>query len=187
MAKEPQFTPDTDGIDHINILASKAKTLLGKRLSHFAPMPFVHPYFGSFMSMEGFWHYAATGYEHDELRHVSGFEAKKLGRTYKKEWYDEHRDDVLAANWQKIIQNHPLAMLMAESELPFTHYYVFSPDDNPGVQIVKTPRESEWLCKGFEKIRTALKEGSVPDFWLEAADRYALNMSCGRPAWKSRA
>lgn len=187
MAKElNQFGPDTDGFDHINILANKAKTVIGKRLSHFAHCPFVHPYYGGFQSMEGFWHYISSGFKHEGLREVYGFNAKKQGRDLTTKWYQHFCEDILAGNYQKIIQNPDLAQMMTESELPFTHYYLFEDQSNPGEQKVVVPRESVWLVQGFEDIRTALKDGNIPDCWKSATVRYATNIANGRPAYKSK-
>ena len=57
------INPDNDGIDHINTY-SKGKTELGKLLTNFAHTPFVHPKYGEFQSVEGFWYFKKTGYSH---------------------------------------------------------------------------------------------------------------------------
>lgn len=157
---------DKDGVDHINI-HSVAKTELGRLLSHFAHTPFTHEHFGPFYSMEGFWYFARSGFNDDRLRYLSGFRAKQIGRTLSYRWYKEFKEDIIAANYQKIIQNDRICQLMIESELPFDHYYTFG-DNNRHV----TPQSTEWLIKGFEDIRLALKEGVVPSVWLEAEKRY---------------
>lgn len=159
-------TADKDGVDHINI-HSVAKTELGKLLSHFAHTPFEHPYFGPFYSMEGFWYYARSGFSVDRLRYLSGYRAKQVGRELDYKWYAEFKQDIIAANYQKIIQHDRIRDLMIESELPFDHYYVFGPK-----KILVTPQSADWLVQGFEDIRLALKEGVVPSAWLEAEKRY---------------
>lgn len=187
------YDPANDGVDHINILSRKGKTQLGRRLSHFAHSPFTHPFYGAFQSMEGFWQYASTGFQHEFLRDEIGLDAKRRGRELKDQeteeddnWYVEFTEDVLAGNYLKIIQDPSLAQMMIESELPFTHYYLFI-DPNPAKPPqIRIPRESDWLCKGFEKIREALKKGTTPDFWDQAQIRYATNVANGRPAHQSR-
>lgn len=161
--------PEMDGITHIDI-HSMGGTELGKLLSHFAHTPFTHPYFGPFYSMEGFWYYARCGFNETlayKLRYLSGFRAKKVGKEFKMIKYDEFQQDIIAANYQKIIQNDRICDLMIASELPFDHYYTFS----EGGRVV-TPKEAGWLIQGFEDIRMALKEGVVPSVWLEVEKRY---------------
>ena len=51
-----QFNPEDDGITHINIWF-QGKTELGRMLSHFYELPFTHPFFGDFKTMEGLWRY----------------------------------------------------------------------------------------------------------------------------------
>ena len=175
------YGPETDGFDHINILAGKAKTTIGNRLSHFTNTPFIHPYYGAFASMEGFWHYISTGYKHEELRGLSGLTAKQFSRGLKKMLYIDFCEDILSGNYQKIIQDERLAQMVVESELPFTHYYLFDdPTERSGYRVVLT-RENAWLCKGLEEIRAALKAGEVPKCWKNAALRYARNVANGIP------
>lgn len=182
------YRPESDGFDHINILAGKAMTVVGKRLSHFAHSPFIHPYYGSFQSMEGFWHYASTGFCHEELRDLIGLRAKQVAQGFRKHWYPEFCEDILAGNYQKIIQDEALANMLVESELPLTHYYLFpkTDEDGPGLKIV-VPRESNWLVPGLESIRTALKNGETPECWKASALRYAQNVAAGNPAYTSLA
>jgi hypothetical protein len=160
------FSSDKDGVDHINI-HSVGKTELGRLLSHFAHAPFTHPYFGPFYSMEGLWYWARSGFTEDRLRYLSGFRAKQVGRTLGYKWYAEFKQDIIAANYQKIIQHDRILELVLESELPFDHYYTFGPNS-----VHVTPKEADWLVQGFEDIRTALKEGVIPSVWLDAEKRY---------------
>lgn len=155
-----------DGVDHINIY-SNGKTELGRILSHFAHTPFVHPYFGPFYSMEGFWYWARSGQTEDRLRYLSGFRAKQVGKALGHKRYQDFKSDILAANYQKIIQHEKICEMVIDSTLPFDHYYVFGPNN-----IHITPQSSDWLLKGFEDIRLALQEGEVPSVWTEAEKRY---------------
>jgi hypothetical protein len=160
------FTTDKDGVDHINI-HSVGKTELGRVLSHFAHTPFTHPYFGPFYSMEGFWYFARSGFVESRLRYLSGYRAKQVGRDLDYKWYKDFKEDIIAANYQKIIQHENIRDLMIASELPFDHYYTFGPNS-----FHVTPQSTEWLVQGFEDIRLALKEGVVPSCWLESEKRY---------------
>ena len=163
------FRPQDDGVTHINI-HSRAKTELGKLLSHFAHTPFTHPYIGPFYSMEGFWYFARCGFNEkigNKLHYLSGFRAKQTGRDLPPIRYEHFKEDILAANYQKIIQHEHIREMMIKSELPFDHYYTFGPNNR-----CVCPKETGWLVEGFEDIRTALKEGVVPQVWINAEKRY---------------
>lgn len=176
-----RFLPENDGIDHINILWHKAATRLGHQLSHFTKMSFTHPYLGYFTSMEGFWFYIRSGRVAEDLRYKSGFAAKQQGRLYEQKWNDHFEEDIMAANYQKIIGNSEsngntrLLEDFLASELPFTHYYLFDRPDG-GKQKVAA-RGEDWMSKGFEDIRAAMKEGRVPDCWVNAEKRYVAEHS----------
>lgn len=160
------FTVDKDGVDHINI-HSMGRTQLGKLLSHFAHTPFTHPYFGPFYSIEGFWYFARSGFVESRMRYLSGFRAKQVGKELPYHRYKDFKEDIIAANYQKIIQNEHIRELVIASDLPFDHYYTFGPNS-----LHVTPKSTSWLVEGFEDIRAALKEGVVPSVWLEAEKRY---------------
>lgn len=165
--------PHEDGVTYINIY-SRGMTPLGRKLSHFPRTPFTHPVFGPFASMEGFWYYmrAQTHLQPagfgDQLRTLVGRDAKFYGRTLPSGWYDDFQEDILAANWQKIIQNPEIADMLVESSLPFKHFYIFGPK-----RLVIIPPRFEWLMDGFDEIRTALKEGRASVHWERASARYA--------------
>ncbi len=166
------FKPENDGVDHINI-HSMGKTDLGRLLSHFAHTPFKHPYFASFYSMEGFWYWARSGGA-EQMRYLSGRRAKKAGQALPLVYYNDFRQDIIAANYQKIIQHPEISSLMIASELPFDHYYTFGDHG-----LVVAPKEAHWLIQGFEDIRLALKEGIVPSAWVEAEKRYLAGQRLG--------
>lgn len=144
-----QNTPDQDGITHINIF-SKGSTELGRKLSHFAYAPFIHPYFGPFKSMEGFWYYIRAVEPDDKLRELVGHEAKFYGREKETKFLNNFQEIIMDANYQKIEQNPDIKKLMLESTLPFDHYYTFGPKQVRLSQFI-------WLIEGFESIRTAIK------------------------------
>jgi hypothetical protein len=146
-----------DGIDHINIWF-KARTELGRELSHFYYMPFKHPYYGPFNCMEGFWYYIKSVQRDDSLRTLSGYQAKEHGRTLTRRWVDNFKAIIIEANYHKIIQNEDLERKVIESTLPFDHYYLYG-DGN----IIIRPKGNEWLVEGFEEIRTMIKEGRAPE------------------------
>jgi hypothetical protein len=160
--------PDDDKKTHINI-HSKAATPLGKLLYDFAHTPFTHPYFSSFYSIEGFRWYVSSGFTEDRMRYLSGSRASRVGKTLRYVRNDNFAEDVMAANYQKIIQHEDIRQMMIESTLPFDYYYV---DERSPLKLVINPKWSEEFIKGFEEIRTALKQGVVPELWLRAEKRY---------------
>ncbi len=166
--KNPEFVipfdPANDGKDHINIYSMGA-TILGRRLTNFSYIPFDHPYYGHFCSMEGFWYYLRNGCVDERLRATSGMSAKTLGRQGDKKQMPHFRDDIIGAIYQKIIQNETIHKEFIESTLPFAHYYVF---DNKVKQAVG----SDWLVDGFENLRVEMRQGNVPRVWLRCAKRY---------------
>jgi hypothetical protein len=156
-------TPETpkDGVDHINIWA-KGETELGRLLAHFTRSHFVHPYFGPFNSMEGFWYYIKSEEQDDELRRLSGLEAKNYGRQMTDRWIENFFDIIIAANYHKIDQNDKLRELFVSSTLPFDMYYLHGPDC-----VLIRPSGYGWLVEGFEKLRKLMKAGQAieePDY-----------------------
>lgn len=162
-----------DGITHINIY-SRGKTTLGRWLSHYQHMPFVHPFYGPFYSMEGFWFYIRSGRKHDELRYVSNFKAKTMGKQFGREPNLHFREDIIAGNYEKIRQNQQLYDAIKASTLPFDHYYIFGPQS-----ILVNAKDSAWLVEGFEEIRQAIKNGVVPKSAVNAEIRYMGGQESG--------
>lgn len=125
-------TSHNDGVDHINIY-SHARTELGRKLSNFNKNPFVHPQYGSFLSMEGYWYWLATGKKHNLLREKYGFEAKSYGRT-KPRVKDPNFEANVIEGLHCMFRDNPdlLSKLMATT-LPLTHYYNYTNTllDNP--------------------------------------------------------
>lgn len=163
------FSPENDGVDHINIY-SQSSNDLGKLLSHFTHTPFTHPYLGPFYSMEGFWYFMRNGQVDDSLRYLSGNRAKIKGREMQPKWYAEFREDILAANYIKVIENPKIHDLLKASKLPFDHYYLFRA--RSGAQVVINARDSDWLVDGWEAIRIAVQNDVQPDCWVNAEKRY---------------
>lgn len=145
-----QFVPNDDGTTHINIF-SKGNTELGRRLSHYSYSPFIHPYFGPFKCMEGFWYYLRAVKPDDKLRELVGAEAKFYGKELETHFLHNFQKLIVDANYQKIIQNPEIKQMVMESTLPFDHYYTF------GTKQVRLP-QFIWLIEGFEEIRRKLNE-----------------------------
>lgn len=170
-AKDRSFKPDdksslppveqigADGVDHINIW-EKGSTDLGVALSHMADLPFTHETYGKFRSIEGFWHYIRSISRDDRTRMMAGYKAKKFGDTLESQRVDDFKAIIMDANWQKIKQYPPLIEEIKNSNLPFDIYYLFNNDENVRIR----PASAYWLLDGFNVIRKAIKEDTVPDF-----------------------
>lgn len=147
---KPTPDPALDGITHINIY-SAGQTTLGQELSHFSRRPIVHPEFGHFDSNEGLWYW--TSRRDDRLRHLSGFQAKQLGRSLPRLIElpeEEFRAIINLGNETKLNTYPAIKQALIESVLPLTHYYAKAYN---GVMTVKSPADSEWILAFFEKVR----------------------------------
>lgn len=144
--------PENDGVDHINIY-SKGKTTLGRWASNFTKQTMRCPEQGYFDSVEGYWYWLKTGKQHDILRYLHGAEAKAIGRTFEKVDMPENefnRQILLMIN-KKIRGNPAMRGKLANSELPFAHYYVH--------QSRVVPAGYEWITEHWERIRKRLQGG----------------------------
>ena len=98
------YNPLNDGVDHINVY-SRGKTQLGRMLSNFYPLPFNHPVYGVFNTVEGFYYYVSTGFKYEVLRTLSGFEAKKFGKSLERTKLEDFENIIRKAIRLKIYQN----------------------------------------------------------------------------------
>ena len=151
-----EYDPKEDGKSHINVY-SRGATRLGRALSNFSRLAFEHPLYGRFASVEGFWYYAATGFQHDDLREVSGYQAKQLGRSYPRAMIDEEtfRHHIRVALDARF-HDHPwLRVELAMSTLPLVHYYYWGKEDNPKVVVPS----NKWLMEHLEHSRKRFRDG----------------------------
>jgi len=148
-----EYSPTNDGIDHINIY-SRGVTKLGRALSNFARSPFIHSEYGEFESMEGFWYWIATNKKHDILRSLYGYQAKKVGMSFKRVEIEGFDSMMIEAIKMKIDQNKALRQAVYNSTLPFTHYYHYGDMNN--CKVIRT-KSGDWLAEVLEGIRKELK------------------------------
>lgn len=150
-------TPDKDGVNHINIYF-KSTTRLGHLLSHFAHTPFIHPFFGDFSSVEGFWYYIRSEPRQEKLRSQWGASAKILGKSCAFTYVPHFPKIILDINYHKCIQTAEIKELLIESTLPFDHYYTYGRIGALKQERIET---LDWIRAGFEDIRTCIKTNSV--------------------------
>lgn len=139
--------PNNDGTTHINIY-SKGNTIIGRDLSFFSNKPFTHPMYGYFQSLEGFYHYIATGMQHDVLRTLYGLPARQYGKSVPKVAVQNFQF-IIAEAVELMLNAHPdVKMSLVKTTLPFTHYYVY----NEG-WAVTIPTQHHWVVELYEHLR----------------------------------
>ena len=182
-----------DGVDHINI-HNNAATELGKFLDMNSYSPFVHPDAGNFQSVGGLWHYIQTRPVMEEFRILSGARVRAQAKKMKEDAKTNpnaprhvsikgFRTIIADAMWHKVTQNANAVRMMAESNLPFEHY--FSQGD---LGIRQYPSEGYWICAAYEEIRRVIKHrlatgntDAQPDFSAIENLVDTRNMSAPRP------
>lgn len=146
------INPRLDGVEHLNCY-SKAKTKLGRDLSHFAHMPFTYFEHGQFSSIEAFWHWNSTDRRHNHLKPLYGFKAKeegkKIGRVERPRFLDEVEEAILF----KFMQNPWLLEKFKDSILPIQHYYTVG--EGLDQKAIDTPT-SIWFKYFYTKLRNKL-------------------------------
>lgn len=150
-----KYTPESDGVDHINVY-SNGRTILGRQLSNLAHTPFIHPEYGAFASIEGFWHWAGTGMQHESLRSMHGIAALKKGRTFTKVIIDNFEEIIKSAIEVKI-NTYPLLKLgLIKNKLPLTHYFVFKKPDAPDTIVHQG--QFRWIGAHLEHYAGVLRK-----------------------------
>lgn len=151
--------PKNDGITHINIYIHGA-TDLGKSLTHFSHSPFIHPKYGTFQCMEGYWHWLRAVTRTDKLRYLTGGQAKEFSRDMKTEFVENFQELILEGNYCKITQNPQIRDALIASSLPFDQYYKH--DDGTADGLPVRVRSYDWLAPQFAVIRGMLQNGVSP-------------------------
>jgi hypothetical protein len=143
------YNSNNDGVDHINIY-SQGRTVLGCFLSNWYRYPIVLGDLGRFESIEGLWYYIST--RDERLRNMSGFAAKKLGKSLPKvvDISDDLFKECIKAAIKTKICGSPFHIQFVESVLPFDHYYVFS-----GKQV---DAGHKWIVEYITHLRQQLKD-----------------------------
>lgn len=152
--KEKKYTPTTDGEDHINIY-SRGQTEIGRFLSNFTHCP-IETIDGHFDSIEGYWYWLLTNNSNkEELRFLSGYEAKKFGRTLVEDGWKidaKFKNKIKKAIKLKVFNmNNSLFNQFLSLDLPFKHYYVHNEN------IIQVPK-SDWIMKYLEKLRNEMRK-----------------------------
>lgn len=154
--------PERDGIDHINIY-SKGATWIGREASNFARWRVNLPDHGTFNSIEGYWYWLLTGYDH--LRSLVGVDAKKIGKealkTKPARPPEDFEERIKTAIREKVRQHPDLQKALAASTLPFTHYYVMTDRRNGEKRVIDASKHG-WVIHEWECIRAELRGEPKP-------------------------
>lgn len=147
---------DQDGVTHINIDMDGA-TELGRQLAHFSKVPFNHPVFGQFNTMEGFWVYIRSEAPLDDLRYLPGHRAKLMGKTVKSVRVENFEEIIMQANYYRIEQHPELRQMLVDSVLPFENYYLYGDE-----KIAIRPASAPIIVRLFESLRDMFKHNLPP-------------------------
>lgn len=160
------LNPQNDGVTHINIY-SRGQTRLGRLLTNLADKPVVHPTYGRFRTAEGLWYYLRTGMTCEDLRSMSGFEAKIKGRELPIVWHDNFKEEFQIACRSKLDNDPELMKVFVESTLPFEHYYFYESKKTSAagdtVEALKArykiiePKDGRWLTEFWMALRIELQ------------------------------
>lgn len=198
---EANHTPDTDGINHINVY-SKGKTKLGRMLTNMSDIETtinIENKEYTFKSLEAYWYYLKikllTGEEHlKEFLNYNCFEAKKKGKEILKKLNSEKFDfssDIYTKEFQPLIKialknkinsNSELKELLFKNRLPFRHYYVYGEPENE--YVVDLPQYN-WILDFIKDITNELKEeisNKKRNFSITVVNKYQSDdfYYCGR-------
>lgn len=114
--------PTEDGFIHINIW-TKAQTPLGRGLTNLANIPLIHPRYGYFSNMEGYWYWVVTGMQFDELRDINAWRAKSTGKRLPRVTHPEFERLICEGLMAKLEQTPWLKQALLTCPLPLHHYY----------------------------------------------------------------
>lgn len=149
-----------DGIDHINI-SHYGQTPLGPVLEPSRVIPFSHPLFGNFKSIEVMIEFLKLATPDDRLRNMTGMEMRNLyreiGNPPRVPLVNMHAI-ILHSLWCRLVQRPNYLRMFVNSTLPFDQYTELP----SGMRVRKD--SAPWLCGGLEQLREALQKNQEPDF-----------------------
>ena len=163
MSKElNRADPDQDGITHINT-HSKTHSPLGEILSPSYEIgePIHHPLLGHFRTVENAWCYLNTGGKRDKIRTMKPAAARYAARLADKYSCDKFRDLILDLTLLKLRHKEEWWKEMAESELPFDHYFVQGKGKD---KIAIRPGHAELFIGILEEVREITRGNKEHEF-----------------------
>ena len=130
---------------------------MGRWLSNFTRSPFIHPEYGLFESMEGFWYWAATGMTHHVLKSVWGFKAKQVGKEFPRIKNKDFRSMIKSALRCKLTQHPNELKMFLGNKLSLEHYYYYGNIQDFRVKVI-VPPSSKMLIDILDELKNELKE-----------------------------
>jgi hypothetical protein len=139
--------PATDGLDHIRVHPA-GLTALGRAACNAARSRLIHPEFGQFASLEGYWHWLRSGRRHETLRSVSGHRAVGIGLRYDTVISTDFRERIIEGLRCKFVQNRRLSDLLVLSTIPFLRY-----TRDPDFDDYQLCHAQDWFFDALSVIR----------------------------------
>ena len=157
------YHPREEGLNHINVY-SKSQTSLGRALSNFFFSPFIHPVYGKFNTMEGFYCYLLTGNLNEDLRDMKGAEAKAWGKhaIAIRKIDAKFKKEIQEGIAHKIIQNvYIQKLLLASGNLMIRHYYFYGDPTTDNIRVYDKSKEHSYMLHAIEEIRKNLRDNGL--------------------------
>lgn len=149
-----------DGVNHIN-MAYNSETELGRFLSTRYRMPFTHPDYGDFNSIEGLWVYLSNLMDKEtevSVRLLYGGRLKNIGSKLERKKTAGFKTIISETIYQKIMANEEMRDALINNRLPLQLYYV-------GKENKRTvPAFSKWYIRAIYIIRKAIIDDKAPIF-----------------------
>lgn len=146
-----------DGVDHILLDANGADPV-GRALSFNYRGYYDHPILGGFASLKSLWYYCRSRDRVDRLRDLVGRNLVVFAHKLPTTRMSNIQAVILDAIYMRVIKDQAAIVLIKKSELPFDLYSI----ENEYGMRRRLP-ESEWMIRGCEEIRKAIKEDRQPD------------------------
>lgn len=153
-----------DGVDHINI-SDCGVTPLGQLLSFSNNLRFTSKVLGPFMNINALWNYVTIKDCPKSIRNMNSTEVRHLLKESKTQYVDNLPGIINTAMYERINQWPDIKQAIIESELPFDLYY-YKKDVPTDEKVRCRSTVANWVVKGLEDIRFALKNNCEPTFKL---------------------
>lgn len=146
--------PAEDGVAHINTHVVGV-TELGKILSppyqNRNKQLITHPILGQFRTVENVWHYLNSG-GGERFRHMNLRMARLLVKNCKNYRCSHFKEMLIDAQVLQLRNNSKHERMVAESTLPFDHYFLRGPD-----QIPTRPNYSHLYIEALNEVREIMQ------------------------------
>lgn len=126
--------PLVDGVDAI-FVTSSGQTMLGQMLHTSAYCPIVHPTYGYFVCLRGFYAWLATGCQHEVYRVLYGSDINRVVYTHRDHLVSPRQEDLCTAVDLKLAQNLTLRHMFFSCTLPL-HFSDDTSVNLPGLLIL---------------------------------------------------